>query len=31
MFESFFGTYCTHTSVQDYDAALKETAIFYKR
>jgi len=31
MFESFFGTYCTHTSIQDYDAALKDTAIFYRR
>ena len=31
LFESFFGTYCMSTSVQDYDAALKETAMFYKR
>lgn len=31
LFESFFWTYCTHTSIQDYQAALKDTAIFYKR
>ena len=31
LFESFFWTYCMSTSVQDYDAALKETAMFYKR
>jgi hypothetical protein len=32
LFESFFGTYCTHTSVQDYQAALKESSsLFYRR